>query len=179
MWRINVGIGLCLAMLLGCQDMQQRQHTTPPKVTAMSKPSVPTDARRTEREQLVNIIAKHPSAGSTLSEATLNALRAVPRHHFIPKAYHAHAYEDRPLPIGHEVTISQPFVVAHMTDLMSIEEGDKVLEVGTGSGYQAAVLAELPPHVFTLDILQPCAERSAQTLQQLGHATIRTRVGDG
>ena len=89
------------------------------------------------------------------------------------------AYEDRALPIGEGQTISQPYIVALMTELLDVERADKVLEIGTGSGYQAAVLAELTPHVYTIEILPALAERAAQTLARLGYDSVEVKAGDG
>ena len=109
----------------------------------------------------------------------LAALRRVPRHRFVPVSLREQAYEDRPLPIGHDQTISQPYVVAAMTELARIESGARVLEVGTGSGYQAAVVAELGARVFSIEIIEPLAERAKAVLDKLGHTRVDVRVGDG
>jgi protein-L-isoaspartate(D-aspartate) O-methyltransferase len=113
------------------------------------------------------------------SEAVLAAMARVPRHAFVPAALASQAYEDRPLPIGHDQTISQPYIVARMTELCAIGKGDRVLEIGTGSGYQAAVLAELGAEVYTIEIVEPLAREAARTLERLGYGRIRTRIGDG
>jgi protein-L-isoaspartate(D-aspartate) O-methyltransferase len=111
--------------------------------------------------------------------ALLQALRDTPRHLFVPIALQGSAYEDRPLPIGHGQTISQPYIVASMTDLLDPRPTDKVLEIGTGSGYQAAILARLAGHVYSIEIVDALAKQAAQTLrgQQLENVTIR--AGDG
>jgi protein-L-isoaspartate(D-aspartate) O-methyltransferase len=106
-------------------------------------------------------------------------MRAVPRHRFVPVALRGHAYEDRPLPIGHDQTISQPFIVASMTEELRLEEGMKVLEIGTGSGYQAAVLAQITPHVFTIEIKGGLVARAKGALKDLGYATVKVRHADG
>jgi protein-L-isoaspartate(D-aspartate) O-methyltransferase len=111
--------------------------------------------------------------------AVLAAMRRIPRHRFVPVYYSAFAYNDGPLPIGHGQTISQPFVVALMSTALALQDAKKVLEIGTGSGYQAAVLAEIVPHVFTIEIVEPLATEAAQTLAELGYRNIHTRVGDG
>jgi len=112
-------------------------------------------------------------------EAVLRAMRTVPRHSFVPSEVRRHAYEDRPLPIGHDQTISQPFIVASMTEELRLKEGMKVLEIGTGSGYQAAVLAQITPHVFTIEIRGPLCETAKGTLKRLGYKTVEVRKGDG
>jgi protein-L-isoaspartate(D-aspartate) O-methyltransferase len=107
------------------------------------------------------------------------AIGKVPRHRFVPAHLAERAYENRPLPIGHEQTISQPFIVALMTELVEPKPTDRVLEIGTGSGYQAAVLAELVARVYTIEIVRPLGERAAEVLRSLGYANVETRIGDG
>jgi protein-L-isoaspartate(D-aspartate) O-methyltransferase len=109
----------------------------------------------------------------------LAAMLAVPRHRFMPASMAAHAYEDRAQPIGHGVTISQPYIVALMTQLAEVEKGETVLEVGTGSGYQAAVLAELGAKVYTIERIEALASRAAKTLDELGYDEVEVRHGDG
>ena len=109
----------------------------------------------------------------------LSALRKVPRHRFVPDARRDEAYEDTPLSIGHGQTISQPYIVAAMTELLNVSDGDKVLEIGTGSGYQAAVLAELGAKVYSIEIISSLAERADAILQDLGYGNVHVRVGDG
>lgn len=113
-------------------------------------------------------------------DATVLAVLArVPRHEFVPPALRDHAYEDRALPIGHEQTISQPFVVAFMTAALRLQPGDRVLEIGTGSGYQAAVLSLLVREVHTIEIVAPLAAQAAATLQRLGYGNVVVHSGDG
>jgi protein-L-isoaspartate(D-aspartate) O-methyltransferase len=112
-------------------------------------------------------------------QAVLAAMRAVPRHELVPAAVREEAYADHPLPIGHDQTISQPYIVALMTDLAEVGEGDEVLEVGTGSGYQAAVLAEMGAEVFSIEIVEPLAKRAAADLARLGYEKVHVRAGDG
>jgi protein-L-isoaspartate(D-aspartate) O-methyltransferase len=114
-----------------------------------------------------------------LGDAVVAAMRRVPRHRFVPPAQAPLAYENRPLPIGEGQTISQPFVVALMTDLLDPKPDDTVLEVGTGSGYQAAVLAEIVRKVHTIEIVEPLGMRARQRLQELGHENVEVRIGDG
>jgi protein-L-isoaspartate(D-aspartate) O-methyltransferase len=108
----------------------------------------------------------------------LDALRAVPRHEFVPADQRALAYVDRALPIGHDQTISQPYVVAFMTQALAVEPGEKVLEIGTGSGYQAAVLAALGAEVFSIEIVEPLGRAAAVRLERLGY-DVAVRIGDG
>lgn len=110
----------------------------------------------------------------------LEAVRTVPRHRFVPESARAFAYEDRPLPIGHGQTISQPYIVALMTELADVKAGDTVLEIGTGSGYQAAVLAELGVTVYSIEIIEPLAEQARAALDATGYGDrVEVRTGDG
>ncbi len=109
----------------------------------------------------------------------LAAMAKVPRHLFVPEGLRAHAYADEPLPIGDGQTISQPYIVAYMTEALGLRSGEKVLEIGTGSGYQTAVLAEIAGEVRTIEIVGALAERAHGVLESLGYANIRFRVGDG
>ncbi len=112
-------------------------------------------------------------------EAVLAAIAAVPRHRFIPAELAPDAYDDRPLPIGYSQTISQPYVVAFMTEAAALRPESRVLEIGTGSGYQAAVLAEIANRVYTIEIVPELAERSGALLADLGYDNIEARAGDG
>jgi protein-L-isoaspartate(D-aspartate) O-methyltransferase len=114
-----------------------------------------------------------------LSTATSNALRGVERHRFVPPDAVEHAYLNRPLPIGHGQTISQPFIVALMTDLLAVEDEARVLEVGTGSGYQAAVLSAIVNQVYSIEIVEPLAAQVSERLRDLGYDNVTTRLGDG
>lgn len=111
--------------------------------------------------------------------AVLEAMANVPREEFVPEAEQAHAHEDNPLPIGYGQTISQPYVVAFMTEALQTKPGDRVLEVGTGSGYQAAVLARLVKEVYSIEIVEELARRATETLARLGCDNVRVRGGDG
>jgi protein-L-isoaspartate(D-aspartate) O-methyltransferase len=113
------------------------------------------------------------------NQLTIKAMLKVPRHLFVPPQYASHAYDDNPLPIGHEQTISQPFIVAYMTELAQPASWKKVLEIGTGSGYQAAVLAELVDTVYTIEIIPALATEASARLKKLGYKNIVTRTGDG
>jgi protein-L-isoaspartate(D-aspartate) O-methyltransferase len=109
----------------------------------------------------------------------IKAMLKVPRHFFVPEARRAYSYEDYPLPIGEGQTISQPYIVAYMTEALDLRPGDRVLEVGTGSGYQAAILAELVKEVYTIEIVSKLGERARQTLDGLGYTNIHVKIGDG
>jgi protein-L-isoaspartate(D-aspartate) O-methyltransferase len=136
-----------------------------------AQPVEPEAARR----QLVDTLARE---GIT-DERVLEAMRQVERHRFVPEAQRDRAYENRPLPIGYQQTISQPFIVAYMTQLLQLEPGAKVLEVGTGSGYQAAVLAVLVQDVYSIEIVPELGQRSTALLQELGYDNVHVRIGDG
>jgi protein-L-isoaspartate(D-aspartate) O-methyltransferase len=111
--------------------------------------------------------------------AVLDALRRIPRHRFVPDEIIERAYEDRPLPIGYGQTISQPYIVALMSEKLGVKPGDKVLEIGTGSGYQAAVLAEMGVQVYTIEIIPELADQAAARLGALGYTQIHTQAADG
>jgi len=140
------------------------------------------DAKR--HKMVEEVLADAAATSSYRGRAGLNpgviaAMEKVERHRFVPAALAAFAYFNRPLPIGHGQTISQPFIVALMTDLMGIKAGDKVLEIGTGSGYQAAVLAEIAASVYSIEIIEPLGKQAGERLQSLGYCNVQTRVGDG
>jgi protein-L-isoaspartate(D-aspartate) O-methyltransferase len=113
------------------------------------------------------------------SPRVLDAMRAVPRHLFVPDPQRRDAYGDYPLPIGHDQTISQPYIVAFMTEALEVGAGDRVLEIGTGSGYQAAVLSTLAKDVYTIEIVAPLADRARETLASLGYRNVHVRSGNG
>lgn len=112
-------------------------------------------------------------------EAVLAAMQTVPRHEFVPADYRDQAYEDHPLPIGHGQTISQPYIVALMTELADVQPGERVLEIGTGSGYQAAVLAQMTDQVYSIEIIPELAERAVETLDRLGYDQVQVKQADG
>ncbi|QIF01761.1 protein-L-isoaspartate(D-aspartate) O-methyltransferase [Roseimicrobium sp. ORNL1] len=109
----------------------------------------------------------------------LAAMRSVPRHEFVPEAQREEAYADTALPIGHGQTISQPYIVAFMTEKLQAGPEDRVLEIGTGSGYQAAILAKIVKEVYTIEIVEPLGKQAAADLKRLGFTNVKTRIGDG
>lgn len=144
---------------------------------AQDRPAEPYAA---ERRALAAELSAKSGAGHlrpALDPQVIDAIASVPRHRFVPESQRRHAYENRPLPIGHDQTISQPYIVALMTSLLQPESGDKVLEVGTGSGYQAAVLAQMGAQVYTIEIVEPLAREAAKQLD--AYPNVHTRVGDG
>src|SRR5262245_25696104 len=128
------------------------------------------------RERMVN---EQIEARDVHDPRTLAAMRKVPRHLFVPPESSSLAYEDHPLPIGHGQTISQPYIVAFMTEALRLVGGETVLEVGTGSGYQAAVLAEIAARVYSIEIVEPLAREAAERLARLGYHNVEVRAGDG
>ncbi len=129
------------------------------------------------RQELM--ITKQLEARGIKDKRVLNAMRKVKRHLFVPVKYKNLAYSDYPLPIGEGQTISQPYIIALMTELLELEGNEKVLEIGTGSGYQTAILAELAAEVYTIEILEPLAARSKKLLAELGYKNIVPKAGDG
>lgn len=133
------------------------------------------------RAAMVDVVRDYAtmSGDTRIGERVLAALAKVPRHEFVPDDQRRHAYDNRPLPIGHGQTISQPYIVALMTQLAAPDAGDVVLEIGTGSGYQAAILAELVDAVYSIEIVEPLADSAAALLDRLGYDNVATRLGDG
>jgi protein-L-isoaspartate(D-aspartate) O-methyltransferase len=136
----------------------------------------PSPQKTQEREEMVQtqIIAR-----GVADTATLRAMRTVPRHEFVPYELRQHAYDDYPLQIGYEQTISQPYIVAFMTEQIRPRKGQRVLEIGTGSGYQAAVLAEIVDSVFTIELIGELAESAAARLRKMGYRNVLVHQGDG
>jgi protein-L-isoaspartate(D-aspartate) O-methyltransferase len=160
-------------LLLSCSRVTTETSSPAQTTTA---PSTTKDAYFEARQQLADEIE---SLGVDDPEI-LRIMSSVPRDKFVPTKYLDQAYDDHPLPIGFGQTISQPYIVAWMTELLELQPGEKVLEIGTGSGYQAAVLAELKDvEVYTIEIVPELAERSEKLLQQLGYTNIHTKQGDG
>jgi protein-L-isoaspartate(D-aspartate) O-methyltransferase len=145
----------------------------------------PPDEYAAERADMIRAIrrdvedtADHIGRGQ-LDPRVLAAIERVPRHEFVPESLRNAAYQNRPLPIGHSQTISQPYIVALMTELIDPQADDVILEIGTGSGYQAAVLAELVERVYSIEIIDPLGREARQRFQRLGYANIETKIADG
>jgi protein-L-isoaspartate(D-aspartate) O-methyltransferase len=134
------------------------------------------DAQRRAREQMVQ---QQIAARGVRDPRVLQAMRDVPRHLFVPPEMQQHAYQDTPLPIGYGQTISQPYIVGFMTEALKLKPQDRVLEVGTGSGYQAAILSVLVREVYSIEIVEPLATQAAERLKRLGYANVKVRAGDG
>ena len=138
-------------------------------------------ARRGMVEDIANLAREIRSETGIeiIDQKVLDAMARVPRHRFVPEDQWSAAYRNRPLPIGYGQTISQPYIVALMTNLMNVKQGDRVLEIGTGSGSQAAILAELAQAVYTIEIIEPLALQARSRLETLGYAKVHTKIGDG
>jgi protein-L-isoaspartate(D-aspartate) O-methyltransferase len=155
--------------MMACVSADGEQQGRPAEVPADS-------ARTVERERMVETQIR---ARGIADERVLAALRRVPRHRFVPAAHQARAYDDTPLPIGFDQTISQPYVVAYMTEVLDAQPADRVLEIGTGSAYQAAVLAELVGELYTMESVEPLATLARETLASLGYTNVHVRHGNG
>lgn len=148
-----------------------------PRPTSIPTATGQPDPFIAQREALVG---RYIAGAGIQDPDVLQAMRTVPRHQFVPPDYLDQAYENHPLPIGYGQTISQPYIVAWMTELLALKPGEKVLEIGTGSGYQAAVLAELGGvEVYSIEIVTELAEEAAARLAELGYTQVHTRQGDG
>ena len=152
-------LAVCLWLAVGCAPEKDRDFTLARK--------------RMVHEQLTG-----PGRGIK-DERVLTAMHTVPRHEFVPMEHRPSAYDDQPLPIGHHQTISQPFIVAFMTEQLKPQPADRVLEIGTGSGYQAAILSGLVKQVFTIEIVEPLAKRAEADLRRLGYTNVFVKAGDG
>jgi protein-L-isoaspartate(D-aspartate) O-methyltransferase len=163
--KISITIGLLFGLLvagpLAADQFDGPRQRMSAEIVALAKETAVETGRR------------------EFAPSVMAAIARVPRHRFVPNDQVPYAYDNRPLPIGHGQTISQPYIVALMTDLIDPQPGQTVLEIGTGSGYQAAVLAELVGRVYTIEIIEPLARRAAEQLKTLGYANVQTRVGDG
>ncbi len=143
-------------------------------------PTLPAVAESEEERQARERMVRSQIESRDVRDArVLEAMRLVPRHLFVPAEIRRHAYADTPLPIGHGQTISQPYIVAFMSEAMELKPTDRVLEIGTGSGYQAAVLAHLAAEVYTIEIVEPLGKQAEGLLERLGYQNVRVRIGDG
>jgi len=168
LWRPVVAIILGFVLLgsLACTESFSRLTKAP----QYSEDEFAAQRRRLVESLKEQGISKRP---------VLEALLKVPRHKFVPPTYRHLAYENRPLPIGHDQTISQPFIVGYMTEMAEIASGETVLEIGTGSGYQAAVLAELAKEVYSIEIIPPLAENARNLLREMGYQNVQVKTGNG
>lgn len=160
-WRTAIGVGLLASTIAVAADLTRERQAMVAEVAAMAR------------------TFGGVAGQGTIDPRVLAALGRVPRHEFVSPGLRGNAYDNRPLPIGHGQTISQPYIVAVMTDFLRVSAGDTVLEIGTGSGYQAAVLAELGAQVSSIEIVEPLAKEGTQRLRRLGYASVATKIGDG
>jgi protein-L-isoaspartate(D-aspartate) O-methyltransferase len=147
-------------------------------ITAIVACGADVDGNSNYQKQRARMVADQIASRGIHDPAVLEAMRTVPRHAFIPEKWQNEAYDDHPLPIGYDQTISQPYIVAYMTEALKAQKGDKILEIGTGSGYQAAVLAHMGARVFSIEIVEPLGTMARKTLKQLGY-DVQVRIGDG
>jgi len=167
-------LGLSALWLLLLVSCNSHNHRSP---TGANAPPAPAPAPySTLREAMVR---EQIEARGVKDPRVLKAMRTVPRHEFVPEAVRDQAYEDHPLPIGHGQTISQPYIVAYMTEALKLNGREKVIEIGTGSGYQAAILAEIAPQVYSIEIVCPLERFARQNLDRLGFQRVKTQCADG
>jgi len=157
---------LLIVNIFGCNDMKQKSNTRESTEEWFAR----------QRKLMVQVQIR---ARGVHDKQVLQAMEKVPRHLFVPEDLRDQAYEDGPLPIGYGQTISQPYVVAYMTEQLELDGDEKVLEIGTGSGYQAAILAEIAREVYTIEIIPELGKRAEKTLQELGYKNVHVRIGDG
>jgi protein-L-isoaspartate(D-aspartate) O-methyltransferase len=181
MRETGVILSLALVLLVACTALTTPAPPTTPTAAIVFTPSpLPAGDEAGFAQQRERMVLETIERRGITDEDVLNAMRAVPRHLFVPENQRDHAYGDYPLPIGYGQTISQPYIVALMTELLELKEGDKVLEIGTGSGYQAAILAEIPGlQVYTIEIVPELAARAQEQLESQGYANVHCKQGDG
>lgn len=166
---------IVLSAVLALCLLHMSEHGIASGVAVAAEEEINGISSRVLRDRLVDtLVAKGIS-----DDKVIAAMRKVPRHEFIAEEYRREAYDDHPLPIGMRQTISQPYIVAYMTEVLKLKGNEKVLEIGTGSGYQAAVLAEVADKVYTIEILEPLARNAEKTLKRLGYENIFVMAGDG
>ncbi|MDQ3750134.1 MAG: protein-L-isoaspartate(D-aspartate) O-methyltransferase [Acidobacteriota bacterium] len=172
--KLLILLPLCICLsLFSCYNSVNLQNSADAQTQDTKKAK---DEYKRERREMVE---QQIRARGIEDDSVLEAMLKVPRHKFVPENLAKEAYIDSPLPIGLNQTISQPFIVAYMTEAADISKKDKVLEIGTGSGYQAAILGELAKEVYTIEIIPELAERSTQILQQLGYKNVFVKTGNG
>jgi len=175
---------ICVFLLIGLARPGMRAQAEPAGVTATKEsPRESSNAQHPRFEvrkaERLKMVREQIEKRGVRDPKVLEAMRQVPRHLFVPENLNSDAYDDTPLPIGYGQTISQPYIVAFMTEIVHIKPTDKVLEIGTGSGYQAAVASELTDRLFTIEIVEKLGIEARQRLEKLGYKTVNTFIGDG
>ena len=178
---LGVGLSILLAIIILRTPTPIRIPTaevvpTEEMPTPEASPTATADPYSEVRKKMVRDTMRRRDI---TDEEVLAVMEKVPRHEFVPEEYLPQAYDDHPLPIGYGQTISQPYIVALMTQLLRLKHGEKVLEIGTGSGYQAAVLAELTDEVYTVEIIKELAEEAEEKLKSLGYTNVKVKQADG
>ncbi|MHC4873524.1 MAG: protein-L-isoaspartate(D-aspartate) O-methyltransferase [Planctomycetota bacterium] len=176
---IGIIIIICIALILKYNTESksviiESVPETTDNSSEIKTSKLPND-RIIERKEMTRIIKNYGLDDPEI----LKVMETVPRHAFVPEFFSNAAYDDSPLPIGHGQTISQPYIVAEMTRQLELQQDSKVLEIGTGSGYQAAVLAYITPHVYTVEIIRELSEKAGILFKKLGYSSIKSRCGDG
>jgi len=174
--RLVILLGIIFILLAACRE---RQAASIPEATPSVQPAGNQPTDDPYRERRVQMVLKDIEGRGISNPAVLEAMRTVPRHAFVLPEYLDQSYEDHPLPIGFGQTISQPYIVAEMTKALQVKSGDRVLEIGTGSGYQAAILAQMGIEVYTVEIIPQLAERAEKALASLGYSNVHVRNADG
>ena len=176
---VLVSLSACSSIWLESTPSPNPTATAGPAESAQVETSPPVPPPDPYAKPRADMVEYQIRQRDVRDEAVLKAMSTVPRHEFVPADYQAQAYNDHPLPIGYGQTISQPFIVALMSELIDLQPGERVLEIGTGSGYQAAILAQLTNEVFTIEIIPELAERAQNDFDRLGYDQITAKQGDG
>ena len=180
--RYLIVLVFLLPIITGCGSLVSDQQSAVNQPETISDSSSPSDLDSSQDPTSIdreNMVQRQIEGRGVENPRVLAAMETVPRHKFVPERYLSQAYADHPLPIGYGQTISQPFIVALMSEVLQLEKGDRVLEIGTGSGYQAAVLAEMETQVFTIEIIPELAEEAEERLINLGYSNIEVLNADG
>lgn len=170
---------LIIACFVGVLPFPAATNVCPPEGRSRVSSAPAVQETTAQREARGRMVQQQIAAHGIRDPRVLRAMREVPRHLFVPPGMQPYAYLDTPLPIGYEQTISQPYVVGFMTEALKLKAEDRVLEVGTGSGYQAAVLSVLVREVYSIEIVAPLAGEAAERLRRMGYANVKVRAGDG
>jgi protein-L-isoaspartate(D-aspartate) O-methyltransferase len=179
-WLVGCGSGPGLSNLLSESTDRPEPTDLPPEPTETTVPTATAREESGDRlEERMDMVERQIRQRGVTDQEVLEAMERVPRHEFVPSEYHSQAYADRPLPIGYGQTISQPYIVALMTELLQLKNTDRVLEIGTGSGYQAAILGEIVAEVYTVEIIEALAVEASARLGRLGYANVHTLHADG